>query len=265
MSAKRNPGRLEQIISRVGEEKAAAEAPQSFLGQIRTLIKRRIVAGVLFLIPIATTIWFVSFFLKIIYTKFAPLMTPILQSWGMKPEGHGFQVVAVLLSLFIVLVLLYLIGVFVSRAAVRRLIGLAESILVRIPFVKFFYKTTKQIVETLSLQSQGAFKKAVLIEYPRPGVRTLAFATGETPVVGHSTPWVNLFVPTTPNPTSGYLVLLPPGDVLETDLTMEEAMTFIVSGGILPPERLHLSPYRPRSAEVPSEPGGPAAGKQGTE
>jgi len=149
---------------------------------------------------------------------------------------------------------LYLFGLITSRAAVKRLIGLGERLVVQIPFVKFFYKTTKQIVDTLAMSSKEALKKVVVVDFFRTGMKTIAFVTGETPVTGRSEPLVNLFVPTTPNPTSGYLVLLPPEEVWETDLTMEQAMSVIVSGGILPPERITLFPYRRQSAPA-SAPG----------
>lgn len=248
------PGRLEEILARAESREPEPEKPPSIWVQTRATIRRRIITGVLFLIPIATTIWFVNFFLRWIYASFEPLLRPILQGWGMRPDSAAFRAVGIVMSVLAVLILLYLVGLITGRAAVRRLIDLGERLLVRIPFVKFFYKTTKQIVDAIALPSKGSIKKVVLIDFFRPGMKTIAFVTGETPVEGMPEPYVNLFVPTTPNPTSGYLVMLPRDQVYETGLSMEEAMTFIVSGGILPPGRLRTLPYQPTFPPAPEKP-----------
>lgn len=246
MGSDKNPGHLERILSKAEREKREPGKPPSLWTRTMATTRRRVIAGILFLIPIATTIWFVKFFLETIYTSFEPVLKPVLEDrLSLDPEGTVYTAVGVILSVVVVLAFLYLVGIFVSRTFVRRVIALAEQLVVHIPFVKFFYKTTKQIVDALSLPTKGSVKKVVVIDFFRTGMKTLAFATGETPTEGQDAPYVNLFVPTTPNPTSGYLVMLPPSDVWETNLTMEEAMTLIVSGGILPPERLSLLPYRP--------------------
>ena len=248
-------GRWEKLLAGEVEGQPASGKRLSIWAETRNVIRRRIIAGILFLIPIATTVWFLSFFLQTIYRRVEPLIRPQLLQWNMDVEGPAYTAVALTLSILSVLIFLYLVGLFVSRTAVRRLIELGESLLVRIPFVKFFYKTTKQIVDAISLP-KGAVKKVVICDFFRTGMKTVAFATGETPAEGPHKYYVNLFVPTTPNPTSGYLVMLPPEEVYETDLSLEEATRLIVSGGILPPEKIRFLPYVPinRQNEALEEP-----------
>jgi uncharacterized membrane protein len=169
-------------------------------------------------------------------------------------EGALYNTVGIVLSLVLVLALFYLVGLITARRAVRRLISLGEWFVVRIPFVKFFYKTTKQIVDTIAVSTSGALQRVVIIEYPRKGIRTVAFMTGETRIDGEQEPYINLFVPTTPNPTSGYMIILPASQVMDTNMTIEEGVKFIVSGGILPPARLQMRPFEVYSVETTEEP-----------
>jgi uncharacterized membrane protein len=246
-------GRLERLISKVEEKELEPIRPPSVWAQTRTLLRNRIIAGTLFMIPILVTIWFVHVFLNSIYARIEPALRPHIVAWGPAewrnvppdtvPPGTAYWLVGVGLSVMVVLAILYLVGLITTRTFARRLITLGERLVVRIPFVKFFYKTSKQIVDTFGATTQSTAKKVCVIDFFRTGMKTLAFATGETPMRDSEKPYVNLFVPTTPNPTSGYLVLLPQDQVWEADLSLEEAMTLIVSGGILPPDQLRVRPY----------------------
>ena len=144
-------------------------------------------------------------------------------------------------GLLIVLVALTLIGALTASLLGRYFLHLSDRILARMPVVRSIYGATKQIFETV-LSSQGnAFRSVVLIEYPRKGIWTLGFITGTTiGEVQHYTEQdvVNVFVPTTPNPTSGFLLFLPREEVTELAMTVEEGIKMIVSGGIVaPPDR----------------------------
>ncbi|MCX8036757.1 MAG: DUF502 domain-containing protein [Candidatus Sumerlaeia bacterium] len=253
MAEEKKVERLERFISRAEARRREPPPPKGYWARNYAIIRRRIITGILFLIPIATTLWFLNFLLSTIYIKFEPLIKPILiQQWKIAPDSVAYKTVGIVMSVIAALAMLYLFGLITSRTAVKRLISLAESLVVRIPLVKFFYKTSKQIAETLALPTGSARKKVVAIDFPRIGIKTIAFATGETPLESAPEPYVNVFVPTTPNPTSGYLVLLPRESVWETNLTFEEAMRFIVSGGILPPNRILLRPYQTSLVEEES-------------
>jgi uncharacterized membrane protein len=261
MSEEQQPGRLGQFLEKtVIEEKVHRVS----LGRrIVATFRNRVVAGLLFLLPITVTAWFVNLFLTKIYKLFEPKLRETLELWQLKTDTTLYHAVGIVLSVIITLIILYLVGLITARTAVKRLVHMTERVLVRIPFVKFFYKTTKQIVDALSVPTAGGVKKVCVIEFFRTGMKTIAFVTGETRIADAERPYVNLFVPTTPNPTSGYLVVLPPEQVFETDLTLEEAMTFIVSGGILPPDDVvHLRPYQSKSTVAAGQVASPPPDRQ---
>ena len=155
------------------------------------------------------------------------------------------------LGLLIVVVGLTFIGALTASLLGRYFLHLSDHMMVRMPVVRSIYSATKQIFETV-LSSQGkAFRSVVLIEYPRPGIWTLGFLTGASlDELRHHAgrDLVNVFVPTTPNPTSGFLLFLPREDVIEMAMTVEEGIKMIVSGGIVtPPDRLNkAAPDQPQ-------------------
>ena len=115
---------------------------------------------------------------------------------------------------------------------------MAENVLDKVPFINTVYKTVKQIVETFSTQHKAVFKKTVLLEYPREGIWAIGFLTsktkGETQLKTEKE-LRNIFVPTTPNPTSGFLLMIPGEDVQELDMSIGDGMKFIISGGAVAP------------------------------
>jgi uncharacterized membrane protein len=127
------------------------------------------------------------------------------------------------------------VGVVATNVAGRRLVAFWDGLLLRIPLVNTIYRTSKQVVDALWYRER-AFRRVVLVEYPRRGVWAVGFVTGETVREGnHAEKWLNVFVPTTPNPTSGFLLLLPPSEVVPTDLPVEDGIKMVVSGGIVGP------------------------------
>ena len=146
------------------------------------------------------------------------------------PELAGF----ILTLLFI-----YIIGILVSNVLGKRVYLWIEAILSRIPIVNAVYRTIKQITTSLSAPERQAFKKVVFIEYTRKGIWTLTMVTGEsTNKKGEK--FYHIFVPTTPNPTSGYMLYIPQRDTQETDLNIEEGLKIIISGGMLAPNKNQL-------------------------
>lgn len=244
-------GRFKEALVRAVVEEAEAPPKPSFWARSFAPVRRRIVAGALFLIPVLVTIWLVQWFLTKIYMGLEkPLVRRILADrYGMDPTGAAYNAIGIALSVVVVLVFLYLVGLITTRSTVKRLVLLAEYLVGRIPFVKTCYKTTKQIVDAVSISSSGSLKKVVAIEYPRAGIWTLAFVTGQTRVEGRDEEVVNVYVPTTPNPTSGYMVMLAPEEVFETDMSIETAMRFIISAGILSPDEMGLRPFSSAEGE----------------
>ena len=194
--------------------------------------KHYILTGLFSILPIAATYWIViklfhffstpgSTIVEIIFSDKVPLYIP---------ELVGF----ILTILFI-----YFIGILVSNVLGKRVYLWLEAILSRIPIVNAVYRTIKQIITSFSEPERDAFKKVVFIEYPRKGIWTLTMVTGEsTNKKGEK--FYHIFVPTTPNPTSGYMLYIPQKDTQETDINIEEGLKIIISGGMLAPNKNQL-------------------------
>jgi uncharacterized membrane protein len=142
------------------------------------------------------------------------------------------------LGLIVVVLIVLFVGLITRNFVGRKMVHLGERIVDRIPLARVLYVGVKQLVEALILQKTKAFQKAALIEYPRKGIYAIAFITGESRgEVQHLTEkkMINVFVPTTPNPTSGFYILIPEDEITLLDMTVEEAFKLIVSGGIVSP------------------------------
>jgi uncharacterized membrane protein len=141
--------------------------------------------------------------------------------------------------LLIMLAFLTLVGFLAAGLAGRTLVHIGERILSRMPIVRSVYGTLKQIFETVLAQSSRSFREVVLIEYPRRGIGAIAFVAGPTrgEVQARSgEELVNVFLPTTPNPTSGFLLFVPRSDLVHLDMTIEEGIKLVISGGIVAPK-----------------------------
>lgn len=185
-------------------------------------------AGVLVTAPIAITIYLTYAFLTFIDGRVTKLIPPHYYPETMIP-GVG---------ILIALVFFILIGWFATNFLGRMLIRVAEYIVHRMPVIRTLYKAIKQIFETIMASQSQAFREVVMLEYPRKGVWSLGFVTGASKgevqrVTENET--INVFVPTTPNPTSGFLLFVPRKDVKYMDMSVEEAAKLIISAGIITP------------------------------
>lgn len=194
-------------------------------------MKKHFVAGLLIWIPLAITFWV----LNLIVTTMD--QTLLLLPAAVQPRALiGLHVpgLGLLLSVLVVLVT----GLLAANIIGQRLVQVWEGSLARIPVVKSIYHGVKQVSDTLLSSSGQAFRKALLIEYPRRGSWTIAFLTG-TPggdVANHLCgDYVSVYVPTTPNPTSGFFLMLPRADVIELDMSVDAALKYVVSMGVAPP------------------------------
>ena len=194
-------------------------------------LRRWLLAGLLVLVPLMITVWVLNWIigtldqtLQILPEKWQPDLL-----LGIHIPGFG-----VVLALLIVLV----IGAAVSNFLGRRLMAWWDALLGRIPIVRSIYSSVKQVSDTLFSENGNAFRKALLVQWPRPGVWTIAFQTG-TPGgdVGHhlGEDYLSVYVPTTPNPTGGYFVMLKKSDCIELAMTVDEALTYVISMGVVAP------------------------------
>ena len=165
-------------------------------------------------------------------------------------------------GLIVALVFITLLGALTANLVGRSVVGFGEGLLQRMPFVRAVYRALKQIFETVLAQSSRSFREVVLVEYPRRGIWSLGFVTGTTSgEVQERTAdeVVNVFLPTTPNPTSGFLLFVPRQDLVPLDMTIEDGIKMVISGGIVAPPGGWIEGVRARSAPPPAEEPGPAA------
>ncbi len=185
-------------------------------------LSQRIIEGFLYLLPIWVSFAIVIFILSKIASLTMPLLIYLFEYIEIEMPSIVISLISFLLSLFIV----YLIGLIGSIYIGNIILSYLDKLFLRIPFVKTLYAGTKQIIDAFTLQRKHFLKEVVIIEYPRKGLYTLGFVTNKTEEVSF------VFLPTTPNPTSGWLILLKNEDIVPLDLTTEEAIKLIVSGGI---------------------------------
>jgi uncharacterized membrane protein len=149
------------------------------------------------------------------------------------------------ISITLVIFFLYLIGVLSATFFGRRYINLGEKILHQVPGARFLYNTIKQLGEILSRPKSNAFQKVVLVEFPKSGVWGLAFFTGTTIIPKTREVRLNVFLPTIPNPTTGFLMLMKPEEVMLTNLSISDASRFVFSFGVVEIENLIVGPFPP--------------------
>ncbi|MCL2296941.1 MAG: DUF502 domain-containing protein [Proteobacteria bacterium] len=217
-------------------------------------MKRYLIAGLLVWIPLGITLWVLYFLLSAL----DQLM--LLIPYGWRPEQVlGFRIYG--LGVVMGFLILLSTGIVAANIFGARLIALWEQMLGRIPFVKSIYSSVKQVSDTILSKKSNAFRKALLVEFPRKDSWTIAFLTGspaEEIAEQLDEPYVSVYVPTTPNPTSGYFVMLPKSQVRELQMTVDEALKYVVSMGVLDPHH-HAHPPRHTPVIPPSPSVAPSA------
>ncbi len=210
-------------------------------------IQRRILAGLMLIVPIVVTTMVAAFLFRAINRFVGPIVEMLFNYIGHADETQSlvYTLTRVVFTILLTLLVLYFAGFVSATLVTRKLYELGEQILLRIPLIKSVYGITKQIVDLIMSRDKRAFKQVVLVEYPRPGMHALAFVTGETRLVEDPRLYLNIFIPTTPNPTSGFLLILPSEQVRNLDLTIEEGVKMIMSGGVITPELIIHRPYAP--------------------
>lgn len=195
-------------------------------------LRKWLLAGLLVIVPVAITVWVLQW---IIGTLDQTLLI-LPESW--QPDRLiGFHIpgFGVLLTLAILLV----VGAVASNFVGKRLVGLGDKIVARIPVVRSIYSSVKQVSDTLFSESGNAFRTAVLVQWPRPDVWTIGFVTGapggDVTNYLRGDEFVSVYVPTTPNPTGGYFVMLRKSDCIELKMSVDEALKYVVSMGVVSP------------------------------
>lgn len=206
-------------------------------------MKKYLITGLLIWIPLVITIWVLNLIVS------AMDSTLLLLPAALQPRSWlGFRVPG--LGVVLTLVVLFLTGLFAANMIGQRLVYLGEGLLARIPVVKTIYNSVKQVSDTLFTSGGQAFRKVVLVRFPYSGAWTVAFLTG-TPGgevarrLGGD--YISVYVPTTPNPTSGYFLIVPRSEVIELDMDVDEALKYVISMGVANP-----GPHRRTAAGHPA-------------
>jgi uncharacterized membrane protein len=200
------------------------EIHRTFWGHVRRIFLR----GIVLIIPLGLTYWFFQALLNGIDGVFSPILTDVI---GRHVPGLGFLTM---------LALIFIVGLLTRNLAGRLLFNAVENLLQQIPFVRSVYSAIKDLVNAFNVGGKGqAFRRVIMFEYPRKGLYCLGFVTNESHYAGP--PAVGLYhvyIPNPPNPTSGVLCLVPKEEAIELDITVEDGVKLVLSGGIVSPDIL---------------------------
>jgi len=200
----------------------------------RAILKNYFLTGLLVILPIFITgyvIWLLikamDVFLKYIPQKYLPETYLNIYIPG--------------LGLILVVILILVVGVLTRNIAGRRVLQFWDNLVDRIPLARIIYSSVKQLLQAFFFQNSDAFQRVALVEYPRRGIYVLGFITGESKGEAQekiNKKMINVFIPTTPNPTSGFYILVPEEDLTMLDMSVEDAFKLLISGGLVSPDEL---------------------------
>lgn len=216
------------------------EAGLTLAQRLRQDLKNDLIAGLLVVIPLATTIWLTTTVARWVVTFLTSIPKQLNPFIGLNPMLG--DLLNLTIGLAVPLFSILIIGLMARNIAGRWLLDFGERTLKAIPLAGSVYSTLKQILETL-LGSGSRFRRVVLVEYPRPRLWTIAFVTGGVATALNPSPeeeMLSIFIPTTPNPTSGWYAIVPQSDVIQTSLSVENAFKVLISGGIVDPSTLDI-------------------------
>ncbi|HTH45127.1 MAG TPA: DUF502 domain-containing protein [Oxalicibacterium sp.] len=213
-------------------------------------MRKYFITGLLILVPLAITLWV----LNLIVSTMDKSLLLLPAAW--RPEAlFGFAIPG--LGTILTLLVIFLTGLATRNFIGKKVVAIWDAVLRRIPVFNVIYSSVKQVSDTLFSSSGNAFRKALLVQYPRQGSWTIAFMTGvpggdvRNHLVGD---YVSVYVPTTPNPTSGFFLMVPRADAIELDMSVDEALKYIVSMGVVTPdnfEKTHIIDPKKISTDTP--------------
>ncbi len=217
-------------------------------------LSHRLASGMLVLVPLGVTLLIAGWLFRLAASLLQPVVVYAIKRleqlhWIQTlPEGRANFYVSVL-AVLLLLVLLYLVGGLGQHLIGRRLIAAWEAIWLKIPLARSIYAATKQVMEALSQPQGAAFKSVVVVDFPCPGLKAIGFLTGyvDDPTGKR---FAKVLIPTTPNPTTGFLQLIPAETVLITNLAIEDGFKMIISGGIVAPDDLLKPGLHPKHEDA---------------
>jgi len=197
------------------------------MNSITQNFRSKLFAGLATLLPLYLTFIVIKF----LFISLEETSGPLLKKLGIDIPGLGIM---------LTVILIYILGVLVTNFLGKKIFNFGEKVVKKVPVVNIIYSTLKQITDTFTKESKDTFKGAIYIEYPRKGLWTMAFISGES-ISKQGVAYYHVFVPTTPNPTSGFFLLVPQADSVKTGMSVENGLKTIISGGLLAPKQNPLS------------------------
>ena len=214
------------------------EKKLGMVAQFKKDVRRRMLTGLLLILPVYVTYFVVKFLFGFVGGTLSPVIKKILQFYGVAlPRSSLDEFIITFLGLILTFISLYFIGIFAANFVGKAIITYFENLLTKTPVVKNIYSSVKQIIHSVSLPGKQAFKRVVLIDFPKEGTKSIGFVTGSTQY-NNDKRMITVFIPTTPNPTTGFIVFVHEDSVTDTNLTVEEAFKTLFSGGVLTPNNI---------------------------
>lgn len=218
-------------------------------------MKKSFITGLVILLPLATTLFIVAFAFNFLTGPFAGILNPIFNYYGFFKKGFLFlspeqtqQYVSQLLVFISLFLFTVALGAIARWFFIHYLIQFWDWVLYRIPIVRTIYKTSQEVMKTIFTTETNSFKQVVMVPFPNADSYALGLITKEELLIHTQSPLVAVFVPTTPNPTSGFLLMLDKKELIYLDMRIEDAFKYIISCGVI------HAPFKPLSPVVPSEP-----------
>ena len=197
-------------------------------------LRRTIMAGLTIIAPL----WITGWVLKTLFNWADGFSAPLISQMAKLFDDPDFHIPG--LGFVLTFIILWVVGALATNVVGRSLWQFARETLEGLPLVRTIYAPIQQLMESLTSPGKAGFEKVVLVEYPRIGMWTLGFLAGNVPREGEVAPAHSIFVPTAPNPTTGFMLIVPPEQLRPTDLRVEEALKMIVSAGVAVPPALSL-------------------------
>jgi len=217
------------------------EKKLGMVAQFKKDVRRRMLTGLLLILPVYVTYFVIKFLFGFVGGTLSPVIKKILQFYGVAlPKSSLDEFIITFLGLILTFISLYFIGIFAANFVGKAIILYFENLLTKTPIIKSIYSSVKQIIHSISLPGKQSFKRVVLVDFPKAGTKSIGFVTGATQH-NNEKKLISVFIPTTPNPTTGFLIFTPEEDVIDSNLTVEEAFKTLFSGGVLTPKDITTS------------------------
>tara|TARA_B100000700_G_C14960416_1_gene816156 strand:- start:238 stop:867 length:630 start_codon:yes stop_codon:yes gene_type:complete len=198
------------------------------------MMKRNFGTGLFAILPAIIT-WFILIYLYDIFTSPGSYIVSKLYIFIYGDNVEVNNLIVKFISFLITLTFIYLFGFLTNKFIGKRILQWFDKLISKIPVAKTIYKTIKQLTNSIADSNKNAFQKVVLIEYPKSDIWTIAMVTGESKDIEQNE-YYHLFLPTTPNPTSGFMLIIKKNNVFESNMSVEEGLKTIISGGMVSPE-----------------------------